>query len=288
MIGHITQEIALSSGLSAGTPVIAGSADHVAAAQAAGITRPGDVLIKFGSSGDILYCTDQAVLDPHFYIDFHCQPGKYLPNGCMATSGSLLKWFVNSFCQQDKLDAAAAKMDVYDYLDRKAEQISPGSDGVIVLPYFLGAKTPLNNPDARGVFYGMTLSHSRYHLYRAVMESVIFGFRDHFEVLKDLDLPIRRVIASEGGARSRLWRQMAADILNYPVEFHPENPGSAYGVAVMAGMSRGWFAEAGSPDGEASERTLPSLDTQSIYDETYQTYHLLYRQLLPVFKQSHP
>lgn len=281
--GKINPRAAERSGLAAGTPLIAGSADHVAAAQAAGITEPGDVLIKFGSSGDILYCTDRQVLDPHFYIDYHSMPGKYLPNGCMATSGSLLKWFVNQFCQQDRLEAETAGIDVYEFLDRQAEKIPPGSAGVIVLPYFLGAKTPLNNPAARGVFYGMTLSHNRYHLYRAVMESVIFGFRDHFQVLDQLHLPIRRVVASEGGARSRLWRQMAADILNQPIEFQQENPGSAFGAAVMAGMSRGYFSGNSLPAGAVLETTFPQPAARVEYEQVYQTYLQLYRQLLPVF-----
>ena len=285
--GKVSLQTAQITGLVPGTPVIAGSADHVAAALAAGITHPGDVLIKFGSSGDMLYCSDHTVFDPRFYIDFHCLPGKYLPNGCMATSGSLLKWFVNEFCQQDRIDAKRQDLDVYQYLDQQAEQIPPGSAGITVLPYFLGAKTPLNDPDARGVFYGMTLSHSRYHLYRAIMESVVYGFRDHFEVLQQLGLPIVRVVASEGGAGSPLWRQIAADVLDTPIEFLQANPGSAYGVAVMAGMALQIFdVEDLMQIQGAREISVPNPAAHWQYQSFYQTYHNLYNQLRPVFQSQ--
>lgn len=285
--GHIQAEIARLTGLLAGTPVVAGSADHVAAALAAGINHAGDVLIKFGSSGDILYCSDERIIDPRLYLDYHNIPGKYLPNGCMASSGSLLKWVVEQFCEADAAIAGQSGQSVYDFLNEKARHIPPGSAGVIVLPYFLGAKTPLNDTSARGVIFGLSLSHSRYHIYRAVMEAVAYGFRHHFEVLRDLGLPIRRVIASEGGARSPLWRQIAADVLDMPVHYLAENPGSAYGAAIVAGNGAGVLSswDLGAESKHWGQKMEPRAHTLDVYQAGYQKYRELYPSLGKLFRK---
>ncbi|HEY4386962.1 MAG TPA: FGGY-family carbohydrate kinase, partial [Ktedonobacteraceae bacterium] len=157
------------TGLRAGTPVVTGSADHVAAALASGLTQTGDLLLKFGGAGDILYCTDHLEPDPHFYFDYHDIPGMGMINGCMATSGSLVKWFANQLAEGTSLAI----------LDREAEGVPPGSDGILLLPYFLGEKTPIFDPSARGVFAGVMLHHTRAHLYRSVLEAVCYGFAHH-------------------------------------------------------------------------------------------------------------
>ncbi len=222
---------------------MAGSADHVAAALAAGIMNNGDLLVKLGSAGDILTSTDHLVLDARLFIDFHDIPGKYLLNGCMATSGSLLKWYVQQFCQADTIPIEARDLDLYTWLDHQAELIPAGSDGVVVLPYFLGEKTPIFDPQARGVIFGLTLFHTRYHIYRAILEAVAFGFRHHVEVLQSRGVQIQRVVVSEGGARSSLWRQILADVLGTPVSYLAENPGAALAVAFVAGVGAGIYTD---------------------------------------------
>ena len=202
VIGSITGEAASLTGLRPGIPVVAGSADHVAAALAAGIKDEGDLLVKFGSAGDILYCCDSLILDPRLYIDYHDIPRKYLLNGCMATSGSLLKWYVNQFCQNELKTASDSNKSVYEILDAEAADLEPGCDGLVVLPYFLGEKTPIFDAKARGVFFGLTLYHTRAHLYRAVMEGVVYGFKHHVNVLEERNLSVKRVIVSEGGAEA--------------------------------------------------------------------------------------
>jgi xylulokinase len=231
IVGGIRADVATETGLLAGTPVVAGSADHVAAALAAGLTTDGDVLLKFGGAGDILYCAERPDPDPRFYFDYHDIPGLTLINGCMAASGSLVKWFRNELAA----DATLAE------LDQAAASIEPGADGIIVLPYFLGEKTPLFDPSARGVFAGVMLHHTRAHLYRAVLEAVGYGFQHHLSILAEAGRPIRRVCAADGGSRSALWMQIAADITNHPVEVVGGEAASALGVAFVAAMGAGLF-----------------------------------------------
>lgn len=241
VIGGLTVAAARTTGLLAGTPVVGGAADHVASAYVTTAYRDGDLVVKFGGAGDILYAQSRTVTDPRLFIDYHMVPGMTYLNGCMATSGSLVKWFVTNFAP-DAMDAARdAGVSVYSWLDRRAARIEPGSDGVVVLPYFLGEKTPLHDANARGTIVGLALHHTRDHLYRAVLEGIAFGFRHHLDVIEERGLPVKRVMAADGGARSDLWMQITADALGRPVQRLQHHPGSSLGVAMAAGIGVGMF-----------------------------------------------
>jgi len=275
IVGRLCAQFSDRFGLPKDTPVIAGSADHVASTLAAGITTQGDLLIKFGGAGDILYCTDTLHTNDRLFFDYHIVPGKYLLNGCMAASGSLVKWFVKDILKDD--NPAALHL-----LDGQAAGIAPASDGLIVLPYFLGEKTPIFDPEARGVLCGLTLSHGPAHIFRAILESVIYGFRHHIDVLAEDGIFPQHVFATDGGAKSELWCQIAADILNTPVTAFPHHPGSAFGVAFLAGVSIGLFerfdlVRDSLKDG--AKLYIPNSKNAAVYDKAYRIYRNLYAQL---------
>jgi xylulokinase len=277
LVGAVTAAAAQATGLRAGTPVVAGSADHVAAALAAGLTTPGDVLLKFGGAGDILYCAGRPEPDPHFYFDYHDVPGLSLINGCMAASGSLVKWFAT------ELAGNAPLAD----LDREAQQVSPGAGGIVALPYVLGEKTPIFDPSARGVFAGVMLHHTRAHLYRAVLEAVCYGFRHHLELLVASGRPIQRVFAADGGSRSALWMQIAADVTGRRVQVVAGEAASALGVAFVAGIGAGLFREWHEIErfvtrGAVYERQ-PGVHAR--YDTGFAIYRDLYPRLQPLFAE---
>ena len=267
IVAGVSQAVADMTGLVAGTPVVAGSADHVAAALAAGLTQSGDILLKFGGAGDILYCDTRPDPDPHFFFDYHDIPGLTLINGCMASSGSLVKWFSN------QLANGASPQE----LDREAQSIEPGAGGVIALPYFLGEKTPIFDPSARGVFAGVMLHHTRAHLYRAILEAVCYGFAHHLALLREAGRPVRRVVAADGGSSSALWMQIAADVLNLPVQVVAGEAASALGAAYVAAMGAGMFA-----DWHTIARFIsqgPIYHPQSAHVARYQKGFALYREL---------
>lgn len=261
-------------GLPGGIPVVAGSADHVASTLAAGIVEQGDLLIKFGGAGDILYCTEELKTNPKLFFDYHDVPGCCLLNGCMAASGSLVKWFTKDVLRSE--DPAILKK-----LDAEAAKLPAASEGVIVLPYFLGEKTPLFDPIARGVIYGLTLSHGYAHIFRAILESVVYGFRHHIDVLEDMGYAARQIIATDGGAKSPLWCQISADILGAPVRAFPSHPGSALGVAYVAAMSAGMFASWSDIRLFLTDYKLyePDMAAHKVYDKAYRVYRKLYTQL---------
>jgi xylulokinase len=276
--GQVTAVAAAATGLAVGTPVAIGSADLVASALAAGLTQPGDLLIKFGGSGDVLYCSDRLQVDPRLFLDAHNVPDRWLPNGCMAASGSLVKWLLSEVFDLPTDNAALAA------LDEAAAALPPGSGGLICLPYFLGEKTPLFDPLARGMFIGLTLSHGRAHLFRSVLEAVIYGFQHHIDVLEESGLTISRIFATNGGVRSSLWRGIAADVLGREVVSFPGHPGSALGAAFVAGMSVGMFQDWEEIARFLTDRRVERPDPRR--HAQYRQFYTIYRRLYPAVKEE--
>lgn len=271
IVGYVTDKAAAETGLKAGTPVTAGSADHVASAFSAGVKDEGDLLVKLGGAGDILYCTNKLEVEARLFLDYHLIPGKYLINGCMASSGSLIKWFKNNFaanCEYDELDSAA-------------EELPPGSNGLVLLPYFLGEKTPINNPLARGTLVGLTLSHTRDHVFRAVLEGISYAFQHHIEVMAENGWYPKKVRITNGGANSRLWRQITADVLGLPLEKVTGHPGSSLGAAFVAGMGVGVFNSWNEIEKfiTISEVVIPNHDNHRHYQQLYPIFRETYRLL---------
>jgi xylulokinase len=222
-LGVVSAAAAETTGLAAGTPIVAGGADHVLAAYAAGLTEPGDWLVKLGGAGDILAVSSQPVVDSRLYLDHHPVPGLWLPNGCMATSGSLLRWLQHLFGDVDLGE-----------LDREAEQAAPAE--LICLPYFLGEKSPLHDPDLRGSFLGLHLGHTRADLYRSCLEAVAYGMRQHLEVFDELGVELGEAYVTNGGSKSLVWKQILANVLNRPLTTIAESAGASLGAAMIAAI----------------------------------------------------
>jgi xylulokinase len=226
--GKVSAAAAAETGLRAGTPIIVGGADHVLSAYAAGLAQPGDWLVKLGGAGDILAVTGEVLVDPRLYLDAHPRDGLWLPNGCMATSGSLIRWF------------ASVTGDVpVETLEAEAAAAEPAS--LICLPYFLGEKSPLHDPDLRGAFLGLHLGHTRGDLYRAILEAIAYGFRQHAVIFTERGVRLRAAArVSNGGSRSRIWKQILADAIGVPLEpVLDRYPGSAVGAVLVAGVGAG-------------------------------------------------
>jgi xylulokinase len=276
IVGQVTGQAARETGLRAGTPVVAGTADHIASAFSAGLRKQGDLLVKLGGAGDILFCLEQAEVDPRLFLDYHVIPGKYLINGCMASSGSLIRWFRDQF---------APTLD-YVTLDEQASALPAGSGGLVLLPYFLGEKTPLNDPFARGTLVGLSLTHTRSHIYRAFLEGISYGFKHHLNVMAEHGYIPYRARVTNGGAESLLWRQVTADVLGLPLELVAHHTGSSLGAAFVAGMGVGVFTEWQEIDKfiEIENVTQPNLENHKRYQELF----LIYREIYENLKDTYP
>ena len=276
VVGQMSTEAAARTGLRVGTPLVVGGADHVLAAYAAGLRRPGQLLVKLGGAGDILAVASQPVIDRRLYLDRHPAPGWFMPNGCMATSGTLLRWF------QRELAGGAG----FDILDAEAEQAGAGAGGLVCLPYLLGEKSPIHDADARGVFLGLHLGHTRGHLFRACLEATGYGFRQHLDVLDEIGIEVQDARVSNGGARSALWKQVVADICELRLRPVLDHPGASLGAAVAAGIGvgvvAGWDAMHDLVQlGEAIEPTAEPA-ARAAYARNYSVYRELWPAVSPL------
>jgi xylulokinase len=272
VVGDVSAHAAAESGLRAGTPIVVGGADHVSSAYGAGLLEAGDWLVKLGGAGDILVVSSAPLLDERLYLDAH-PAGSWLPNGCMATSGSLVRWLARVAG-----DAPLAQLDV------EAALTPPGAGGIVCLPYFLGEKSPLHDPALRGAFVGLHLGHTRGHLHRAALEAVAYGFRHHVEVFAERGIELGQARVTNGGSHSPLWKQILADVLGAPLAPVLDHPGAALGAAlaagVGAGMVDGW--EAITPLVRLGEPIEPREELRARYEELYAVYRELEPALRPI------
>ena len=246
ILGRLTAKAAIETGLPAGINVVGGAADHIASALCAGVVDRGDVLLKFGGSIDVLVATDKIVPDARMYLDYHLVPGLFMPNGCMSTGGSGLNWFAATFAGTQPAIATGQRLSLHQQLDRLAAAIPAGAEGVRVLPYFLGEKTPIHDPAARGVFSGLSLAHGLGHLWRTLLEAYAYAVAHHLEVLNDMGHRTDNYVVSDGGSMSRVWMQIVADVVQRPLRQLVGHPGSCLGAAWTAamgsGLARNWAA----------------------------------------------
>jgi len=269
VVGTVTAAAARETGLKEGVPVVAGTADHIGSTFASGVLDDGDLLVKLGGAGDIMLAVDDPFVDDRLYLDFHLLPERFVLSGCMATSGSLIKWF------QRELAAGASLAE----LDEEAAATPPGAGGTICLPYFLGEKTPINDPEAPGAFVGLQLTHTRGHLFRALLEGIAFGFRHHLEVFAERGHRPQRARVTDGGSRSRVWTQITADVLGMPLEKVTLRSGSAFAAAFCAGMGVGAFSGWRDVDRFVAVDEVIEPTHHDVYDHNYRAYRELYPAL---------
>lgn len=278
LLGAVTADAAAATGLKQGTPVVGGAADLIASALAAGLSTEGDVLLKFGGSVDVLVAATHAAPDPRMYLDHHLVPGLWVPNGCMATGGSGLNWFVRTFAGAEAAVAAARGISPHAYLDDLAEATPAGAEGLLALPYFLGEKTPIHDPNARGIFHGISLSHGLPHFWRALLEGYAYAVAHHMEVIRDMGHAPRRYLVSDGGSNSRLWMQIVSDVLQAPLQTLTGHPGSCLGAAWTAAVGTGATDDWGGVSAFVQQAAVvqPRPENAVLYREGYRRFRRLY------------
>ena len=283
--GYLKADLAAEWGLTPGIPVVAGGGDQPAGGVGNGIVKTGIIAVTIGTSGVVFGCCDTPFIDGQrraMYSLCHSVPGKYCFLGCTLGAGGSFKWMRDTFFAGQKETFAAAGKDVYDHMTAMAAKVSPGSEGLIFLPYLNGESTPHVDPDARGVFFGLSLRHDLGALCRSVMEGVTYSLRDTIEILREFGLNISEVRVMGGGAKSALWRQMQADIFNASVVTMNIEEGPAAGAAIMAAVGVGYFKsieEACDAIIKPVSRMEPIAANVSVYDEFYKTYRSLYGSL---------
>lgn len=274
--GTVSQVAANETGLKAGTIIVAGAGDNAAGAIGMGVTRPGTMSATIGTSGVVFGVTEQAALDLKGRIHTLCHaiPNRWHNTGVTLSAGLSLKWFRQNFGEGKS----------FDELGKDAAKVPSGSDGAIWLPYLMGERTPHLDANARAAFIGLTASHTKAHLTRAVMEGVAFSLRDSFEIFKECGADVSSIRLGGGGAKSKIWRQIQADVYGRKVEILEADEGAAFGAAVLAGVGAGAWKTVD----EACEKTIrvtelvePNAESVEILNRNYEAYKLLYAALRP-------
>ena len=269
VVGSVTERAAQETGLAVGTPVICGCMDGLAEYVSSGVVKADEGCVVFGSTMCVCVLTAEQVTHPLLYGGRTLLPGLSRLSGGMATSGVLLRWFRDQFAPEADLA----------FLDAEASAIAPGSDGLVILPYFSGERSPIFDAEARGLVLGLTVAHTRAHVYRALLEGVAYALRHHLELMAESGVVPRRLVALGGGSRSGVWTQIASDVIGHDLECVDQPFGAELADAFLAGFGIGVFADFS----ELAERWVrmgatlsPTPGARATYDAYYRVYRGLY------------
>ncbi|NGN66900.1 FGGY-family carbohydrate kinase [Streptomyces sp. A7024] len=264
VVGTVTPEAAALTGLAVGTPVVAGTVDAWAEATAVGATAPGDLMLMYGTTMFLVNFVDAPVASKQLWGTAGAFEGTYCLAGGMATSGAVTGW-LRDLTGSD-----------YGTLVAEAADVPAGAEGLLMLPYFAGERSPLFDPDARGLIHGLTLRHGRGHLYRAALEGTAFGVRHNLAAMTEGGGDIRRLIAVGGGARE-LWTQIVSDVTGKPQEIPRHTIGAAYGDTFLAAVGAGLASPGDIASWNPVESVVsPDPTRGKVYEELYDLYLNLY------------
>jgi len=273
LAGRVNRAGAAETGLRVGTPVAVGAVDALSEGISVGAVQPGDLMIMYGSTAFFILVLDAPRPDPRMWTVAGAFQGQYNLAAGMATTGSLTRWF------RDELAADLPTETAYATLFAAAESVPPGAGGLIVLPYFSGERTPINDPLARGVIMGLTLAHTRKDLYRAVLESVAYGIRHNIETFNAIGAGVRRVVAVGGGTKSTTWLQIVSDVAGIAQIVPALTIGASYGDAFLAGLAAGILTRGDLKVWVKPGTTVvPNSKRKALYDRYYADYLLLYER----------
>ena len=275
--GKVSSKGAAETGLLVGTPVVAGAGDQAADATGTGIVAAGTVSATIGTSGVVFAATDRPALDPRGRVHTFCHaiPGRWHVMGVTQAAGLSLRWFRDTFARH-----SSGARESYDQLAAEAAEIPAGSDGLLWTPYLMGERTPHLDSKARGALVGLTASHTRAHVVRAILEGVAFSLRDTFTLFREMNVPVTSIRLGGGGARSPLWRQIQADVYARSVEIVEAEEGAAYGAALLAGVGAGVWPSVDAAC-HAAVRIASCVNPQPAAVTTLNATYSAYRRIYP-------
>ena len=278
--GRVNRETAKETGLREGTPVITGGGDQAMGAIGSGLIKPGIANSTIGTGGQFITIVEKPIIDPKRRIHTFCHafPEKWILMGAILSAGLSLRWFRDNFIQMNTGGA-------YEKLSREASKVPAGSEGLIFLPYLIGERTPHMDPDAKGCLFGLTLRHNRTSIARAIMEGVTYAMRESLDIFEGFGIKIEKIIASGGGGKSAVWRQIQADVYDREIFTVNQNEHSVYGAALLAGVGTGIFKniEDACKNIKYKIANCPSRRNIRTYDKIYKVYRGLYPALKPIF-----
>ena len=275
VIGSVSKIAARETGLAAGTPVVCGAPDFVCSFLGSGCTGAASAAIMLGTAGNLM-----VLAPPHLdtrMLNTYYMDGQVLSTGGVL-AGAAVNWFLGLL--------GSDKPDLLSDLEKEAAQVEPGAQGLVFLPYLMGERSPIWDPNARGVYLGLSVQHQRAHLYRALLEGVAFAFRQLVEIHQVNGVQIDDIVVINGGSRNALWRQIIADVLGLPLRYHNGKDGTSLGAAYIAAMAAGIFDRTEQIGSwlDVPQDILPDSSTSHAYQRNFDIYAGLYEQLMERFQ----
>ncbi len=284
LAGVVTPSAASETGLALGTPVITGTTDAAAEAISAGIAGSGDMMIMLGSSVFFIMKSKALMPSELFWSSNFLEKGTYAVAGGMSTGGSLTTWFRDELSPLEVERERRGDRNAFSLLADAAAQSPIGAKGLIMLPYFEGERTPLHDPKAKGVFFGLSLKHNRGDMYRALLEGIGFGIRHNIEAMREGGVEPERFLAVGGGTKNEAWLRIVADICGIDLIVPEQQIGASYGDAFMAGVGAGRFKGLGEISGWMRNKKVVQADPGAgrKYDPLYEIFRSLYSATKPL------
>ncbi|WP_350019359.1 xylulokinase [Priestia flexa] len=285
VIGGVTAAASQQTGLLEGTPVVIGAGDGVCAAAGVGVFNEGEAFNYIGSSSWVATASNKPIFDPDMktYTWVHLDPTKYSPNGTMQCGGGSMQWVTRLLYQNLKDEST-----MYEVMNAEAAQSLPTSRGLVYLPYLMGERSPRWNPDARGVFAGLSITHTRGDMARSVMEGVAYNLKVILDTFQNEGTPINHMWVLGGGAKSTLWRQILADIYGLDIYVPPYlDEATSMGAAMAGAVGVGLLQDFNEAQAWVERKYVhqPELRAQNIYEQFFPLFNETYKQLQPVYEK---
>ena len=291
VVGYITKQASILTGIPEGVPVIAGTCDAYAGWLAGGATEEGDAQINLGTAAVLgVILGEKPLFFEHIWNSIYPANSKknYVILTTTATGGYMLRYLRDNFSRYETFVEKTSGYDAYDLLILDAERVNPGSDGLITLPHLVGARTPEYNQDAKGIVFGWRANHAKGHLIRSMMEGVAFSTYQQLSTVKEKGITINGpIVMNEGGAKSRLWRRIYTDVLGQPTVMLKNRTGAPYGNAILAGVSTGFLPNFSIAKqwAEYTDYLEPDIAVHDMYQEVYELYKSIYEHVKDDYKQ---
>ena len=282
VVGRVTAQAAAQTGLAEGTPVVAGGLDAACGTLGAGVLHNGETQEQGGQAEGMSICMDTYQADPRLILSYHVVPGKWILQGGTVGGGGVMRWFEREFADYERSRQEETGQSSLNQLNVLAEEVAPGCEGLVFLPYMSGERSPIWDPDAKGVFYGLDFSKTKGHMVRACMEGVAFSLKHNLDIAEEAGAKVVVLRAMGGSANSLLWTQIKADITGKSIVVPSSDTATTLGAVMLAGVGTGVYRsyeEAVQLTVHETRRHEPDPDRAEAYQKTYAVYRALYPAL---------
>lgn len=287
VVGTVTEKAAAQCGLVAGIPVVAGALDAACGTLGAGVVHPGETQEQGGQAGGMSICIDTYKADKRLILSYHAVAGQWILQGGTVGGGGVMRWMEHEFADYERLMGKEQGRSSLELFNEMAEKIAPGCDGMVFLPYMSGERSPIWDPNAKGVFYGLDFSKTKAHFVRAAMEGVAYSLKHNLEVAEEAGACVSELRAMGGSANSLLWTQIKADVTGKKIVVPSSDTATTLGAVILAGVGVGIYKDFE----EAAHKTVvmkrshePDLEKTALYEKNYEIYLKLYENLKGVMK----